>query len=353
MQNSGASRTGGQAEGGTVEAVMKMWPPPAGPKDREPEKDGVPRESSHVVPQSPSSSYEGNQPFKSGSGTPANQPAPARDPSQPAAQPKAAAVTANAPQPSDACCLTECSQHSEGRPAATTQFGTAEDGEQCPKVPKPNQSVASAHQAETDGDQPALSSHSAVPEVVVLPSMFQGTGHTAESQRPPLALDFAQLDKVQPSQATLEDMELSCQRPTTVVLTGDHSTAIGEWGEQLVNSFLCQWRDSSDPRRPEHVLWCNQSGESGQPYDFKLTFGPANSGREPWVVYVEVKATVKREKSFVQLSANELDFALKQKEHYHIFRVYSAGDSQNVRLCRIQNLAQLLHTKDLALYLFV
>lgn len=126
--------------------------------------------------------------------------------------------------------------------------------------------------------------------------------------------------------------------------------AIGEWGEQLVNCFLCHWRDSSNPGRPTHVLWCNQSGESGQPYDFRLTFGPAGG---PNVVYVEVKSTIKKEKSFIHLSANELDFALKERERYHIFRVYCAGDAQNVRLCRIQNLAQHLHTKDLALYLFV
>lgn len=127
--------------------------------------------------------------------------------------------------------------------------------------------------------------------------------------------------------------------------------AIGVWGEQLVNSFLCHWRDSGEPGRPAHVLWCNQSGESGQPYDFKLTFG--HPGGPPGVVYVEVKSTVKKERSFIHLSANELDFALKEKERYHIFRVYSAGDAQHVRLCRIQNLAQHLHTKDLALYLFV
>lgn len=128
-------------------------------------------------------------------------------------------------------------------------------------------------------------------------------------------------------------------------------TAIGVWGEQLVNSFLCQWRDGEEGGRPTHILWCNQSGESGQPYDFKLTFGPAGGPQE--VVYVEVKSTVKKERSFIHLSANELDFALKERERYHIYRVYSAGDSQHVRLCRIQNLAQHLHTKDLALYLFV
>uniref|UniRef100_A0A8C6V2P3 Wu:fj29h11 n=1 Tax=Neogobius melanostomus TaxID=47308 RepID=A0A8C6V2P3_9GOBI len=123
---------------------------------------------------------------------------------------------------------------------------------------------------------------------------------------------------------------------------------IGEWGERLVYSFLLHWRDGSAPGRPSVVEWCNERGESGQPYDFKLTFSPDDS-----TIYVEVKSTVKAEKAFIHMSANELDFALKKKEYYHIFRVYSAGDAQNVRLCRIQNLAQHLHTKNLDLYIFV
>uniref|UniRef100_A0A3Q2G8V1 Wu:fj29h11 n=1 Tax=Cyprinodon variegatus TaxID=28743 RepID=A0A3Q2G8V1_CYPVA len=144
---------------------------------------------------------------------------------------------------------------------------------------------------------------------------------------------------------------LACWPPRAPMLNASSShadlVAIGDWGEQLVNSFLCQWRDSDDPGRPTHVLWCNQSGESGQPYDFKLTFGEAGA------TFVEVKSTMKREKSFIHMSANELDFALKEKERYHVYRVYSAGDAQSVRLCRIQNLAQHLHTKDLSLFLFV
>lgn len=136
--------------------------------------------------------------------------------------------------------------------------------------------------------------------------------------------------------------------------------AIGDWGELLVNSFLCNWRDSADPGRPTRVFWCNQSGESGQPYDFELTFGPTGEERgdaaaaeEEEVLYVEVKSTKKRERSFIVLSANELLFALTRKERYHIFRVYNAGDAQNVRLCRIRNLAQHLHTKKLEIFLFV
>ncbi|XP_041818606.1 protein NO VEIN isoform X2 [Chelmon rostratus] len=321
MLNAGASRTG-HGDSGVVDAVMKMWPPPAAPKDRVPEKDVAHRESS----QSLSSCYEASQPPRSS--RPTDQPGPQRV--QPG-QPNPTAVSSNTPRPP------ERSQQSE-----TTESDRAEDGEES-TAPRP----PSAQPAETARDQPAPNSL-VVPEAVVLSSTFQGTAATAETQRPPLNLDFPHWN----TQTTLEDMELTCQRPTTVVLSDDvmDLAAIGEWGEQLVNSFLCNWRDGGEPGRPTHVLWCNQDGESGQPYDFRLTFAPAVGQR---VVYVEVKSTIKKEKSFIHLSANELDFALKEKERYHIFRVYSAGDAQNVRLCRIQNLAQHLHTKDVPLYLFL
>lgn len=52
---------------------------------------------------------------------------------------------------------------------------------------------------------------SAVPDAVVVSTVFQGA---AETQRPPLNLDFPLWNRA--PQATLEDMELTCQRPTTV-----------------------------------------------------------------------------------------------------------------------------------------
>ncbi|XP_035467715.2 protein NO VEIN isoform X3 [Scophthalmus maximus] len=328
--NTGASRAAGQADGGVVEAVMKMWPPPAGPKDRDPEKEMTPREGGHVGPQSPRR-CEGNQPLRSSSSSSStrapDQPPPQKVLSHPG-QPNPAPVTtdiSNGPRPP----VTELSQRDESLTAPRPASPSAQPAEAISDQHDPNSLVA--------------------PEAVVIPSMFQGT---ADAHRPPLNLDFPLWNKVQPPQATLEDMKLTCPKPTTVVLSDGlmDVVEIGEWGEQLVNSFLCHWRDSGAPGCPTHILWCNQSGESGQPYDFKLSFGPAAG---PEVVYVEVKSTIKKEKSFIHLSANELDFALKEKERYHIFRVYSAGDAHNVRLCRIQNLAQHLHTKDLALYLFV
>nr|XP_040032429.1 protein NO VEIN isoform X2 [Gasterosteus aculeatus aculeatus] len=317
MLSPGASRTG-QPGSAVVEAVMKLWPPPAGPEYRDPDKDG------HAIPRSPSSSssYEGNQPLE-GSRRPT-------DPHRPAP-----GTTNTPPSP-------ELRQQSD-----STKFDRAPNDQKCLPAPGAIQGPPSAQPAETAIDQPAPNDLGA-PEAVVVSSMFKGG---AETQRPPINLDFPPWNKGQPL-PTLEDMELTCQRPTTVELSDDlmDMAVIGEWGEQLVNFYLCHWRDGGDLGRPTDVVWCNQSGESGQPYDFKLTFGLAGG---PGIVYVEVKSTIKKEKSFIHLSANELDFALKEKERYHVFRVYSAGDAQNVRLCRIQNLAQHLHTKDLALYLFV
>uniref|UniRef100_A0A3B4B300 HTH OST-type domain-containing protein n=1 Tax=Periophthalmus magnuspinnatus TaxID=409849 RepID=A0A3B4B300_9GOBI len=150
-----------------------------------------------------------------------------------------------------------------------------------------------------------------------------------------------------------DNKELYIQKDHLEVFLSDQKdlVAIGEWGERLVHSFLVHWRDGPDPARPSSISWCNERGESGQPYDFQLSF--AHPHGDTTTVFIEVKSTVKTEKALMHMSANELDFALKKKEHYHIYRVYSAGDAQHVRLCRIQNLAQHLHTKNLELYLFV
>lgn len=52
------------------------------------------------------------------------------------------------------------------------------------------------------------------PEAVVPSSTFQGTAAAADLQRPLLNMNFPQWE--QSPRATLEDMELPCQRPDTV-----------------------------------------------------------------------------------------------------------------------------------------
>ncbi|CAG5911609.1 unnamed protein product [Menidia menidia] len=332
--STGSSRAG-QADSSAVEAVMKMWPPPAGPKDLDPDREVSPRAGGHDGEQPPRSSTRPPDPQRMGGTWRSHR----------------AVSPFNAPRETEQTPLpagvlhTERAQNSPAERGQQSQTAQSEGGAEPPTAP--GRSPPPPQPAEAPSDPPPPSTP-AVPEAVLVSGTFQGAPPGAEAQRPPLNLDFPLWSREQPSQATLEDVELTCQRPTTVVLSDDPMdvAAIGEWGEQLVHSFLCHWRDGSDPGRPTRVLWCNQSGESGQPYDFQLT-GPAG------VVFVEVKSTIKKERSFIHLSANELDFALKERERYHVFRVYSAGDAHNVRLCRIQNLAQLLHTKELALYLFV
>uniref|UniRef100_A0A671QV93 Uncharacterized LOC107653992 n=1 Tax=Sinocyclocheilus anshuiensis TaxID=1608454 RepID=A0A671QV93_9TELE len=182
------------------------------------------------------------------------------------------------------------------------------------------------------------------PEVVL--SQFQG----AEGlQRPPMTLDSAVWSKAVVLEDVLEDLLLDCTMPQTLVLPKDKedTASIGQWGEQLVHSFLTHWRENGGPSQ---ITWFNEKGESGRACDFKLTFANNGSTQE---VFVEVKTTVRRDRHFIHMSANELDLALKEKERYHIYRVYGAGDVQHVRLCRIKNLAQHLHSKSLELFLFV
>lgn len=184
-------------------------------------------------------------------------------------------------------------------------------------------------------------------------SQFQG-GETL--LRPLVTLDNVVWTKPMAPEAVLEDLDLDCTMPQTLVISKDFddTACIGQWGEQLVFSFLTHWKENGGDYGPIEITWFNEKGESGQPCDFKLTFankGPrAGTTRE---IFVEVKTTIKRERHFIHLSANELDFALKEKERYHMYRVYGAGDAQNVRLCRIKNLAQHLHSKALELFLFV
>ncbi|XP_058848447.1 uncharacterized protein LOC117424580 isoform X2 [Acipenser ruthenus] len=237
-------------------------------------------------------------------------------------------------------------------------------GVQTPKLPDPqlqdspketgqNQQLPAEN---TEADKPvpsnaSLSNHQP-PAGPAVYSVFQGS---ASLPRPPLPLDCPVWAQRQPHEALLEDLtiESSVSGPQAVIFNEDtqDNIAIGEWGERLVYAFLLDWKENGIHNRPREIVWNNRNGESGQPCDFKVTFATDDGVLSE--VFIEVKATVKAEKSFIHLSANELHLALKEKERYHIYRVYNAGDTRHVRLCRIKNLAQCLHAKELELFLFV
>ncbi|XP_043924072.1 uncharacterized protein LOC122799218 [Protopterus annectens] len=182
--------------------------------------------------------------------------------------------------------------------------------------------------------------------------VFQGN---ADTSRPPLALDYPIWTRKGVHENVLEELDLhsSVEKPVNNEFVDNEleSDAVGEWGEHLVYAFLMHWKERGSHPKPLDIVWSNREGLSGMPYDFKVVF-PTEEGNTV-EIFIEVKATVKAEKHFVTLSANEVDFALKVKEQYHLYRVYNAGDSKNVRLCRIKNLAQCLHSKQLTMYLFI
>ncbi|GAA6104789.1 protein NO VEIN [Tachysurus ichikawai] len=328
------SKTGGRSTGKgsqAVEAVMKMWPPPA------------PLTSSAPVSPAPPGHWDSGAERSSASLNAQENTTVLhihREPGPPCTQgiqgPRSSVSIPHAEeQPHKATVLVV-----QGVDAPNKAHGSSvAPGEHVETKPESNSTPSSA--------EPSEQVQKPVQAPEVMATQFQGS----VIHRPPMPLDNAVWTKPTVAEAVLEDLALDFSLPDLLQVSNgyDDNADIGRWGEQLVHSFLNRWRESGEG--PREIAWSNEKGESGKPYDFKLIFpSGCNNTRE---VFVEVKTTVKQEKNFIHLSANELDFALKEKEKYHIYRVYGAGHSQLTRLCRIKNLAQHLHSKTLELFLFV
>jgi hypothetical protein len=83
----------------------------------------------------------------------------------------------------------------------------------------------------------------------------------------------------------------------------------------------------------------------GLPYDFELIHGDDSR------VYVEVKSTRSDQKACFGISIQQVLFATDKGQSYHIYRVYCAGDTERVRLARVDNVAQRLVSKQLQLFM--
>ncbi|XP_041072786.1 protein NO VEIN [Carcharodon carcharias] len=307
-----------------AEAVMRMWPPPAPPSG----STDNPPSSEHQHPHPPP--HTGDQQRTLSTSTKAS---------------------------GDPPLLLE-QQNSQGRPAATAEYfhpsATLEQKMDLdhfrPVFPQPTANQAQEHSPVAASDQPRSQQSTA--------SMTKSNhfiGAATNTSRPALPLDVPVWTKEQPHEEVLEELPIhgTVEKPQAIIFSEDKAEnyAIGEWGERLVHAFLMHWKESDSQNKPKNVMWANENGESGLPYDFKVTFTSVSD--EQVETFIEVKSTVKAEKNFVQLSAQEVDLALRVRDRYHLYRVYKAGDSQNVQLCRIKNLAQCLHAKQLELFLFV
>ena len=101
------------------------------------------------------------------------------------------------------------------------------------------------------------------------------------------------------------------------------------------------------------MKWVNEVEETGCPYDFLVKIRDPETPSEIIEIYIEVKATKSNNKSFFEISAQEVKFAQEKQEYYHLYRVFNAGDSSNVRLARLENLAYKMDSQQVRLCLAV
>jgi len=128
------------------------------------------------------------------------------------------------------------------------------------------------------------------------------------------------------------------------------SIQVGRWGEELVYKYFLSRLKLPDSGIMQ-VTWGNKFGESGMPYDIVLRM-QCSSGSSS-LIYVEVKATRSHQKHVFEISPNEIQFALDQKENYQLFRVFNAGDPDKVRIAKIKNVSQQLNDNTIKLCMVI
>ena len=142
---------------------------------------------------------------------------------------------------------------------------------------------------------------------------------------------------------------------------------ISRWGEEHVYTVLRASGELPNGRKIDRLVWVNEKQESGKPYDIEVVLvqgnggtdggddrkeGEVQEGHEKKTVYIEVKSTVASEKAMVEISLNELKFAMLKSCDYHMYRVYGAGLTSS-RLCLLENLHLHLHQKSSQILLYL
>lgn len=153
------------------------------------------------------------------------------------------------------------------------------------------------------------------------------------------------------SEMSFEELEIgsNLQLPEAIEIdAGAAEKEIGDWGERLVNNYLSQMQQAD--KSIQYVIWSKETGNEGNPYDFEVIF-QSPEGRKS--IFIEVKTTLSSDKGTFEISAQELRFALDHKESFEIYRVYSAGNKEQIRLMRITNVPLQLDMKKLRLYMLI
>ena len=122
--------------------------------------------------------------------------------------------------------------------------------------------------------------------------------------------------------------------------------AVGRWGEALVYNYLVATRPGWT------VTWLNELEESTSFYDVRLESPVSESGGRR-TIFVEVKTTRSRDKNVFEMSPNEWSFASRPGVDYRVYRVFSAGDRDNVRLTVVRDPFRSVNERAVALCLAI
>jgi hypothetical protein len=154
--------------------------------------------------------------------------------------------------------------------------------------------------------------------------------------------------------------------------------AVGRWGEAFVYQLLLQ---KFPPESGAEINWLNEHEETRAAYDLQITFPgipvskasnnssssssstsghwgePHRSSRKRETIFVEVKTTSSDHSNTFDLSLQEWEFATRAVSsslvNYHIYRVFSAGNSNRVRVHVVEDVLASIEAKQVRLCLTV
>ncbi|CAC5410109.1 unnamed protein product [Mytilus coruscus] len=182
----------------------------------------------------------------------------------------------------------------------------------------------------------------------------QHDNHSAATLRNKVPVDAQTGLPVWVKELEYEEEELASGKTLklpTVAMSDDKTPEIpeiGQYGEQIVYNYLLNEKDKNP--YISSVKWCNEEEEIGQPYDF--TVGMKTEDEE-FTVYIEVKSTLSDTKEIFEISYPQVKFAQKNRERFHVYRIFNSLNPDRVRLVRIQNLAQKINAKQVKLCLLI
>lgn len=127
---------------------------------------------------------------------------------------------------------------------------------------------------------------------------------------------------------------------------------IGRWGEMFVFEYLKEQKKLAAADMNIDIEWMNEAGNTTAPYDFVVRRDVAGNNGSV-ATYIEVKSTCSQHKETFEISSQELAFAFRQREAFHVYRVFGAGAPGCIKLLRLRNLARQLDNKTVKLCMVI